>query len=170
MIPRIYLAGAITAATDGERGNVWRKAIAEDYRIVEWVNPLDYESQSQEYGTLTDAAIIERDEALIESCDAIIMRTDVSIYQWGTPQEQLYAYQIGVPVILLFDGDPADLSPWCRHRTTYFATSVEEAVESAYRLCTGCEYEEGYISTDDPYFVQKEYDDFIRLLQRRRKT
>lgn len=140
MIPTMYLAGAITAHPDGQHGNGWRSFIQETYDGIEWINPLDYEHPDMEYGSFYDDLIVERDLMLIDRSDAIIMEVRTDIYQWGTPQEQFYAHGTGTPVIVWYEGDPADLSPWCRFHHDYIATSIEEAVEVAYEITMGEKY------------------------------
>lgn len=156
--PKIYLAGAITDARDGEHGNKWRRAIQEMYTGVEWINPLDYESPTQEYtGKDYMLEIVECDLALIEECDAILMFVEPDVMQWGTPQEQFFANGINTPVVVWYKGDPADLSAWCHVHGNNIVPSMEQAVEEAFFMATGYEYSCDTLSTRDPYFVTEEY-------------
>lgn len=162
LTPRIYLAGAITFADDGEHGNAWRTFIQNTYTGINWINPLDYEHPDSEYGTFSDAVIVERDLDLIDTCDGILMEVKTDIHQWGTPQEQFYAHGTNVPVVLIYDGDPADMSPWCRFHGNAVESNIENAIETLYGIITGVKYDNMYINTDDDYFVYDEYEAYIK--------
>lgn len=160
--PKVYLAGAITYADDGAWGNVWRQEIEQMYTGICWVNPLDWENPDMEYtGKDYMLEIVERDLMLIEASDAILMKVDTDIHQWGTPQEQFFADGINKPVILWYEEDPADLSVWCHVHGDVIARNMEEAVEASYFYATGEEYSMSTHYTTDPYFVWEEYSESL---------
>jgi len=124
----VYLAGPIQHAPDG--GHAWRDMAVRTYPDFEWINPLDkYDGHANAVvvhnGTPPSDAdsdaelvsvteLVESDKELIRGSDAVLVGWD-DVPSAGTPMEVLYAYELNIPVVCLYDGD--GISPWMEYHS-----------------------------------------------------
>jgi len=90
-------------------------------------------------GGVTDTAILQRDRDDIRRADLILIESGNKA-SWGTAFEFEFAYSLGKPIVVICDKDsPTRNHPWCRTMSSYFAETVDEAVEFIDRW-----YDRGY--------------------------
>ena len=144
--PRIYLGGSISESPDGEWGNEWREWSIETYQWLDLVNPLDTEDpMHDEYTSTYYADLIETDLDLIDSCDAFLYYYEDTAMSIGTGQEQFYAWNMGHPIVVVYDGDPAELSPFVIAHCDIIVGNIEVAIEELERLIADM-----YLAVEDP--------------------
>lgn len=172
----VYMAGPIMHADDGGHG--WRDELVEKYSsLFNWVNPLDFFDASEDSATLlpdeiaddydpdpdestiTDTEIVVGDKIAVAESDAMLIGFPEVVGSWGTPQEQIYAwehrshdYAQPKKPIVVWHGDldwERDCSPWLRYHATYHSASLEdcvhhlEAVLGVSPLCFDCRVDAG---------------------------
>lgn len=124
---RVYLAGPIQHS--GSRGKGWRERVKSMYDSIDWVDPIDKYDSSEEATESTtessdssttgetesseweDERIVEEDKQLILDCDAVLLHYELTP-SWGTPREQEFAVQHGIPVYVQTAVPDSKLSPW----------------------------------------------------------
>ncbi|UBF23202.1 nucleoside deoxyribosyltransferase [Haloarcula tailed virus 2] len=145
-LPKIYLGGSITENPDGQHGNSWRIFTESTYDWLDWVNPLDSEDpEEDEYTSTYYRDLVDLDLDLIDSCEGFLYYYQDYAMSIGTGQEQFYAWNMGLPVVVVYEGDPADLSPFVIAHCDAIVTSIEWAVEELERLV-----EEMYMMVEEP--------------------
>lgn len=120
---RIYLAGPINGCSDAEAMNwrEWFKVVATDDIFVD---PMKRDYRGKEANDYRE--IVEMDKRDIRSCDVVVvMYAQPSV---GTSMEVLFAWTLGIPVIVI-DESKKPLSPWLRYHATAIVASKEAAVE-----------------------------------------
>lgn len=115
---RIYLAGPINGCSDAEC-NDWRTAVKEAYGNnrrnygVHCVDPMKRDYRGREAECVNE--IVQLDKRDIASCDVVVvMFVKPSV---GTAMEVYYAWQLGIPVIVI-DQSGKPLSPWLVYHST----------------------------------------------------
>lgn len=167
--PNVYLAGPIQHADDGGHG--WRDRVIDDHRSLQYLNPLDFfdggedkatilpEDVAEDYETekgeflITDEDLVEKDKRMVNEADALLIGFPEKVPAWGTPMEQGYAWENGMPTkpIAVWHGDipNVELSPWIRYHATFASQSLLacvnylEAELNATPLCVSCRDELG---------------------------
>lgn len=116
---KVYLAGPINGCTDEECKD-WREAAK---RILpDTLDPMtrDYRGREDE----CFAEIVELDKEDILQAGLVLVNYDKPSV--GTSMEILYAWERGIPVILVARAD-SKLSPWLRYHVSRIFHSFEDA-------------------------------------------
>lgn len=118
----VYLAGPINGCSDAE-AHEWRAAAS---RILggRVLDPMARDYRGSEDTNVRD--IVEGDKADIDACAAVLAycpRPSV-----GTSMEVLYAYERGIPVVVVVP-EGASVSPWLRYHAVWLSTSVTRAAQ-----------------------------------------
>ena len=138
----VYLSGSIGGLSYDEAANPRNKAAKllnaigwdtldpmRGYQILSTLDVIKEGEQVQNMLGVTDAAIIQRDTDDVRRSDVLLVFSgnDAS---WGTAFEWQMAYDLKKPIVVICDKDsPTRLHPWCRTMASYFAETIEEAVE-----------------------------------------
>ena len=78
---------------------------------------------------VTDQAILQRDEDDVRRSDVILIFSG-DTPTWGTAFEWQMAYTLKKPIVVIASKDAVSRGhPWCRSMASYFAETVEEAVQ-----------------------------------------
>jgi len=119
---RVYLCGPIFEKTNDEcRG--WRSYATEiaDQYSIDVFNPMrrDYRGVQQE--NQSSIVVLDKRE---------ITLSDVLLVNWqgpsaGTSMEIIYAYDLGKPIVLVYQGKP--LSPWVEYHVTQIVPDLDDA-------------------------------------------
>ena len=118
----IYLGGPINGCTDDEC-MTWRETLKGAAPHVTWVDPMARDYRGREADDYQE--IVEGDKADIDRCDAMIVNyVKPSV---GTSMEILYAWQRGIPVVVVAAPD-AVISPWLRYHSRRIVASLTEAL------------------------------------------
>lgn len=168
--PKVYLAGPIQHADDGGHG--WRDKVIDDHRSLQYLNPLDFfdggedkatilpEAVAEDYETdkgeflITDEELVHKDKNMVNEADALLIGFPEKVSAWGTPMEQIYAWQGEIspskPIAVWHGEIPSqELSPWMRYHSTFSSQSLLacvnylEAELNATPLCVSCRDELG---------------------------
>lgn len=124
---RVYLAGPINGCSDSEAKD-WREALKVLPQFT-WVDPMKRDYRGVE--TVKYREVVDLDKRDILGCDVIIvMFAKPSV---GTSMEVLFAWENGIPVILI-DQSNGPLSPWLMYHSTSIVKSLEEAMEVLCKL------------------------------------
>lgn len=126
MYLRVYLSGPINGCNDDEC-QTWRLWFHE--RLPKSMNYWAIDPMARDYRGREEECyreIVELDKRDIKSCDVmLVMYTRPSV---GTSMEVLYAWSLGIPVILI-DESIQRLSPWMRYHATTIVETKEQALE-----------------------------------------
>lgn len=127
---KVYLSGAISNAP--EYGEEWRESVKEqvsDY--VEPCDPLDFHDfEPEEEITVSDDELVRQDKLEIADSDVVLVNWQSNVPKAGTPMEIMYAYNLGVPVVVWHsDCVREEVSPWVRHHASFMFERLEDAVE-----------------------------------------
>jgi nucleoside 2-deoxyribosyltransferase len=117
---KIYLAGPINGCTDSEATS-WRYAVKQLHSDV--LDPMVRDYRGRESDNIKE--IVEGDKADIDSCDGMIVwfeRPSV-----GTSMEVLYAYDRGIPVVVI-NRSFAAISPWLLYHSKCIVGSIPDAL------------------------------------------
>jgi nucleoside 2-deoxyribosyltransferase len=108
---KVYLAGPINGRTDDE-AHGWRDEFMEKLPQYEYLDPMVRDYRGRE--DVAYAEIVELDKADILTADAIV----AYCWQpsWGTAMELLFAWENGIPVIVVVPAD-VRVSPWLRYHS-----------------------------------------------------
>lgn len=138
--PSVYLAGPIQHASDSGHG--WRDALIEQYGDrFRFLNPLDkydadavtviypWDEPDEETSAeqVTTREIVAGDKSLIQHADAILIAYLDATAAWGTPQEQLFVHERGIPNVFVW-GDFAP-SPWAIEHASFYTQDMGEAID-----------------------------------------
>jgi nucleoside 2-deoxyribosyltransferase len=121
---KIYLAGPINGCTD-EQANGWRNEatrIATEYDHV-CLTPMVRDYRGREAGA--EAEIVQGDKADILKCQAVLLYYEKPSV--GTAQEQLFAWERGIPVAVVNKSDKP-LPPWLVYHAAGIFKSLGEAI------------------------------------------
>lgn len=139
----IYLSGTIANLTYDEatakRNETTRRLTEKGWDVLDPMRGKEIlstlaiidETKSKELlGGVTDAAIVQRDYDDVRRADAIIVLSGDKP-SWGTAFEWAMAHFLfQKPVVVVASKDsPTRDHPWCKSMSSYFAETVEEAVE-----------------------------------------
>lgn len=138
----VYLGGSIGGLTYDEatgprqRATELLNAIGWDtldpcrgYEILSTLSVIEEGEQVQTLLGVTDAAITQRDRDDIRRADVMLVISG-NHSSWGTAFELEFAYNLGKPIVVICDkNSPTRTHPWCRTMCSYFAETVDEAVE-----------------------------------------
>lgn len=119
---KVYLCGPINGRTDSDCKD-WR-----DYaksKLADTLDPMarDYRGRELEPGIARE--IVENDKLDIDACGALLVYYDKPSV--GTSMEVLYAWQRGIPVIVV-DASDKPLSPWLIYHSTNIHKSIDDAL------------------------------------------
>jgi nucleoside 2-deoxyribosyltransferase len=127
---RVYLCGPINGCNDNE-AVTWRRWF-KDHKDREYfkrdsdmvfVDPMDRDYRGREDASYRE--IIDLDKRDIRSCDVmIIMFTKPSV---GSSMEVLYAWTLGIPVIVINDQENP-ISPWLKYHSTSIVNNKVDAL------------------------------------------
>lgn len=137
----VYLAGGISGLSyeqaSSKRTLATELLTARDWDVLdplrgkEVLSSLDTIDESRAMTLLgtTASAITQRDRDDIRRADVVLVLTG-DTPSWGTAFEWEFAYSLGKPIVVVASEDaPCRVHPWCQVMTSYFAGTVEEAVE-----------------------------------------
>lgn len=127
---KVYLSGAISNAPD--HGVEWREDVKNQVSdFVEPCDPIDFHDfDPKEDPTVTDHDLVRKDKLEIADSDILFVNWQSNVQKVGTPMEIMYAYNLGVPVIVWHsDCVHEDLSPWIRHHASFMFERLEDAIE-----------------------------------------
>lgn len=78
---------------------------------------------------VTAMAITQRDRDDIRRADLVLIFSGNKA-SWGSAFEWEFAYNLGKPIVVICDKDsPTREHPWCKTMCSYFAETIEEAVD-----------------------------------------
>jgi len=100
------------------------------YEILSTLETIEEGDVVQKLLGVTDLAITQRDRDDIRRSDVLLVFSgDQS--SWGTSFEwEFAATALGKPVVVICSKDsPTRLHPWCRTMCSYFAETIDEAVD-----------------------------------------
>lgn len=118
---RVYLAGPINGCSDSEAKD-WRETLKVLDQFI-WIDPMERDYRGVE--AVKYREVVDLDKRDILSCDVIVvMFAKPSV---GTSMEILFAWENGIPVILI-DQSKGPLSPWLIYHSTSIVNSLEEAM------------------------------------------
>lgn len=124
---RVYLAGLINGCSDSEAKD-WRETLKALDQFT-WVDPMKRDYRGVE--AVKYREVVDLDKRDILSCGTIVvMFVKPSV---GTSMEMLFAWENGIPVILI-DRSEGPLSPWMIYHSTSIVNSLEEAMEVLCKL------------------------------------
>jgi len=113
---RVYLSGALSSSGDIF---AWQDSISDEYDDHEFVNP--YTLNDFDIG---DKSIYEYPEKVVEpaleeleQCDGMLVHWQDSTFLVGTVMEIKHAWENDIPVMIWYEGNRDDLSPWLQHTT-----------------------------------------------------
>jgi nucleoside 2-deoxyribosyltransferase len=118
---KIYLCGPINGCTDGECKD-WREAAKPV--LPDTLDPMRRDYRGREDQCVPE--IVEGDKADIDQCDALLVNYDKPSV--GTSMEILYAWERGIPVIVVA-AKGARISPWLRYHSKHVLNSFAEAFD-----------------------------------------
>ena len=138
----VYLSGSIGGLTYDEAANPRNKAAKllnaigwdtldpmRGYQILSTLDVIKEGEQVQAMLGVTDAAIIQRDTDDVRRSDVLLVFSGDKA-SWGTGFEWQMAYDLKKPIVVICSKDsPTRQHPWCRTMASYFAETIEEAVE-----------------------------------------
>ncbi len=98
--------------------------------ILSTLAVLDEKESRKLLGDVNDAAIVQRDFDDVRRSDALIVLSGDKA-SWGTAFEWAIAeFVFRKPVVVVAAKDsPTRDHPWCKHMASYFAETVEEAID-----------------------------------------
>jgi len=120
-VKTIYLCGPILGCTDEECVD-WREMIKQTWPGT-CVDPMKRDYRGREAEAYRE--IVELDKRDIRGCDALLVnyvRPSV-----GTSMEVLYAWTLGIPVVVVSRPDTG-ISPWLRYHSTAILPSFRDAL------------------------------------------
>lgn len=137
-----YLSGTIGGLTyeqaTKDRNRATELLLAADWDILDPMRGYDILSTLEviEEGDgaktllgVTDQAICQRDRDDIRRCDVLLVLTG-DIPTFGTCYETEFAYGLGKPIVMVASTTAAARHhPWCRSMVSYFAETVDEAID-----------------------------------------
>lgn len=129
---KVYLSGAISNAPG--YGKDWREEAKSRFDdFVEPCDPLDFHDFGPgEEITVSDDELVRQDKLEIADSDVVLVNWQSNVPKAGTPMEIMYAYNLGIPVIVWHSDRVYDeVSPWVRHHATLMCEKLEDAVEEA---------------------------------------
>ena len=121
MITKPYLGGAINGCSDADAAD-WRNWLIHMH-FPNAINPMvrDYRGQEQE----NYREIVDLDKRDIRRSEALIVRyMKPSV---GTSMEILYAWDLGLPIVVICDPD-TPVSPWLRYHSSAIVYNFSDAV------------------------------------------
>lgn len=136
MTKSVYLAGPILHVAD--HGETWRDTVTSEYSTVfDWVNPLKHADNPDGVTHIDDAAeIVATDTQLIADSDAMLVNWEL-VPTAGTPIEMYIAqHEYNMPVVVVWDDNDRDLSPWVRVYSTTVVETVDAGVLTLKELVT----------------------------------
>lgn len=138
---KIYLAGPIKDKSSSA-ANGWREVIEdvyEDELSVHIVNPLKLELSdgrtkldicgNDELVDHFGDEIVETDLACIRGCTGVLVNWDDSTQTAGTPMEMMHAKEYGVPVALVYKGNPRNISPFLKYFSDIVFRSIKNGMD-----------------------------------------
>lgn len=144
--PTVYLAGPVQHTEDG--GKEWR-----DETVTEYGDKFDFHNPLWKYnvplndlevvdgesgdgkGTVGTEEIVANDKKLIRNSDAVLIGYQ-SVESAGTAMETMFAYKLGLPVVLWIRGStPKQEVPiWYRYHTDEIRHNLGGAMKCIWRL------------------------------------
>jgi nucleoside 2-deoxyribosyltransferase len=119
----VYLCGQINGCTD-QAAREWRIEVKRKCDGINVIDPLDMDYRGTEKGN--DRTIVQNDKAAIANSDILIaMFREPSV---GASMEILFAYSIGVPVVLINESN-RELSPWLVYHARDIVSTIDEAIK-----------------------------------------
>lgn len=117
----LYLCGPINGRSDGDCKG-WREAAKEQWPH-ETLDPMSRDYRGREAECVDE--IVEGDKEDILQCSCLLVYFDKPSV--GTSQEILFAWERGIPVVVINKSDKP-LSPWLVYHSTDITTSLEAAL------------------------------------------
>lgn len=127
-MPKVYLAGPINGCSDDE-ATTWREwfkgfNVGWARETFVFVDPMKRDYRGKEAENYQE--IVDLDKRDIRGVDVVVvMYVKPSV---GTAMEVLYAWNLGIPVIVI-DESGKPLSPWLKYHASAVVTSKEEAAK-----------------------------------------
>lgn len=120
---KLYMAGPINGCSDSEANN-WRKSISSKLPGVDCIDPMKRDYRGREL--LDYREIVELDKLEVASADCLVVY--YSKPSVGTSMEVLFAWGIGIPVLVI-NAQANPLSPWLMYHSTAVVESIDCAIE-----------------------------------------
>lgn len=99
------------------------------YKILSTLERMDEGEEVQRLLGVTDTAITQRDRDDIKRSDVLLVFSGDRA-TWGTAFEWEMAFNLSKPIVVICTPDSQTRKhPWCRTMCSYFAETVDEAVE-----------------------------------------
>lgn len=129
---KIYLCGPISGRSDAECNN-WRQMAAKMWAAYGGtsLDPMVRDARGKDYEPGIERIIVEADKADIRSCAAVLVYYFMPTV--GTSMEILYAYMLGIPVVVVNASmhPEQELSLWIRYHASFI---VEDLTTAMHRL------------------------------------
>ena len=133
--------------------------MVEVYSWIDFANPLDGEHpEEDEYHSGYYHDLVHNDLNIIENCDGLLYMYEDGVPQVGSSQEQFYAYYLGIPVVVIYDGDPADASPFLWEHCDCIVPTMEEAAERIEELIAQMRH----MAEDPSLYLKSDYSSDLR--------
>lgn len=120
---KVYLCGPINGRSDPDCKD-WREYAKQ--KLGDTLDPMDRDYRGRELEPGIASEIVENDKKDIKQCGALLVYFDKPSV--GTSMEILFAYQLGIPVVLV-DVSEKPLSPWLIHHCSEVFKTLDEAIE-----------------------------------------
>lgn len=103
------------------------------YDILSTLDVIEEGDGAKKLLGVTDAAILQRDTDDVRRSDVVLIFSGDKP-SWGTAFEWQMAYDLKKPIVVIASPTAAARShPWCLSMASYFAETIEEAVEFIHR-------------------------------------
>jgi nucleoside 2-deoxyribosyltransferase len=126
---RPYLCGPIAGCSDSEAKD-WRSAFLKEFPKA--LDPMrrDYRAPGRALHCMRE--IVELDKRDIRACDCLLVRWNADKPSIGTTMEIIYAWTLGIPVVLWINGN-VDMSPWLVYHSTILVHTFVDAIDAVER-------------------------------------